>query len=107
MADIKTLLKLTQEARVKDQPFIDTITAELIIAIDAAMASETEYRVEYDINASLVTTDGPLQISRLQNYFLDQLKTRGYRAVISTTELSPVDEMLVITWTVATLTTSL
>lgn len=104
MTDIKTLLKLTQEAKVKDQPFVDAITTAVSAEIDNAMAVETEYRVEYDINAELVTTDGPLQTTRIQNTILADLKTKGYRAKITTTELSPNDPMLVITWTVATLT---
>jgi len=107
MTDIKTLLKLTQEAKTKDQPFVDTITTAVSAEIDSAMAIETEYRVEYDINAELVTTDGPLQTTRIQNTILADLKTKGYRATISFTELSPTVELLVITWTVATLTKAL
>lgn len=104
MADIKTLLKLTEEARLRDQPFIDIIDAELITAIDAAMSSEIEYKVEYDINTVLITTDGPLQTQRIKNVIIDSLKSKGYRAAM--TIIATVDT-LVITWTINTLTTSL
>ena len=107
MSDIKSILQLTQEAQVRDQPFIDTITPVLISLIDGAMTLDTEYRIEYDIQAALVSTDGPLQMTRVVNYFLTTLKTKGYRAIMSLTDLSPTVQVLVITWTVATLTKAL
>lgn len=106
MSDFKSLLKLTQEAQLRDAPFITTIKEEVTSLIDAAMLTETEYRVEYDINAVLETTDGPLQTTRIQNTILSLLLGKGYRATISTTEASPDNPMLVVTWTIATLTAS-
>lgn len=109
MAEIKSLLTLQSEAQLKDKPFIDTITADLIILIDDAMAAEIEYKVIYDINATLLTTDGPLQTTRIKNTVSDTLKTKGYRPSYSDVEVSPSvrEERLTVAWTVNTLTSSL
>ncbi len=101
MADPKNIRVLTADAALRDQPFIDIINAELIIAIDAATVAETEYRIEYDINAVLVGTDGPLQITRIQNSIMKGLHKLGYRAAMGT----PVaTEVLIVTWVIAELT---
>lgn len=100
MSDPKNIRVLTAEAAVRDQPFIDIINAELIIAIDAAILLETEYKVEYDINATLVGTDGPLQTERITNSVIKKLKSLGYKAAMRTPVLT---ELLVITWTIAEL----
>ncbi len=109
MSDFKTLLALTEEARIKDQSFVDSITAEILTAIDAANTAETEYKVIYDINLALAETDGALQTTRIKNYFLEILKAKGYRASLGMVEIEPFvsEERLIITWVIATLTTSL
>jgi hypothetical protein len=103
MPELKTLLQLTNEAIVRDTPFIDTIKADLVSAIDNVMLLETEYYVEYDINTTVSTADGPLQKTRIKNYILDMLKTKGYRADLR--QISSV-EKLVVTWTISSLSIS-
>lgn len=109
MAEIKTLLTITQETLERDQPFVDTITAEIISAINSTMEAEIEYKVIYDINSALTETSGPIQITRIKNYFLETLKSKGYRAYLADTEIEPFvfSERLIITWTIAGLRTSL
>lgn len=103
MSDFKSLLTLAAELQVRDQPFIDTIKTDLIVLIDATTLAEIEYKVEYDINTTLLSTDGPLQVTRIQNNVLNSLRVKGYRTFISVTDLSPIDPMLVITWKLAEL----
>lgn len=100
MADPKNIRVLTAEAAARDQVFLDIIYPELIIAIDAAILAETEYKVEYDINTTLAGTDGPLQIERITNTVIKKLKSLGYRASMQTPDTT---ELLVVTWTIAEL----
>ena len=103
MPELKNLLQLTSEAAVRDTPFINIIKAALVSGIDNVMLLETNYYLEYDINAALVTADGPLQQTRIKNNILDMLHNKGYRAdlrVVTTIEL------LVITWTIDSLSIS-
>lgn len=99
MADLKNIKTLTEETLLRDQPFIDSIKNDLSLAIDSATQSETEYKVEYDIEAALNGTSGPLQEQRIKNYILKRLKELGYRAKITTDTLP----MLEVTWTIAEL----
>lgn len=101
MAEIKSLLKLTEEVKAKDQPIIDVINNEISLEIDSVMASEIEYKVEYNINTSLLVCDGPLQQERIRTIIIDGLKSKGYRAVMNS------DDLLSITWTINNLTTSI
>ena len=103
MAELKTLLQLTNEANIRDTPFIDAIKAALISAIDNCMLLETEYYIEYDINTAVSTADGPLQKTRIKNAILDMLKAKGYRADLR--EINSV-ELLVVTWTISSLSIS-
>lgn len=100
MADPKNIRVLTAEAAARDQVFLDIIYPELIIAIDAAILAEIEYKVEYDINTTLAGTDGPLQIERITNTVIKKLKSLGYRASMQTPDTT---ELLVVTWTIAEL----
>jgi hypothetical protein len=99
MATIKTILQLNKDAADRDQPFIDTITQGIRVAIDTACSLDTNYTVVYDINAQLTTVDGPLQATRIINAIILTLKTQGYMASMGPNNLNV--QVLTITWRVA------
>lgn len=100
MAEIKSLLKLTEETRAKDLPIINSINNEISLEIDSVMASEIEYKVEYNIGTSLLVCDGPLQKERIRTIVMDGLKAKGYRASMQD------EDILLITWTINNLSVS-
>lgn len=103
MADLKSLLQITNEAIIRDTPFINQIKTDLISAIDNCMLLETEYYVEYDINAAVSAAAGQLQKDRIKNYIIDMLKNKGYTADMRTISST---EKLVVTWVIANLSIS-
>ena len=101
MSEYKSILQLTKEADLRDQPYLDTIKSDLIAAIDTATIGEVEYKVIYDIDA-IISTLLPLQQQRITLKVIRILKELNYAQPF-------IDEngKLTFTWTITTLTSSL
>lgn len=99
MADFKTILALNAEADLKDTPYYDQMKTDIIALIDAANLAETEYVITYDIT-SVVSTLGSLQQERLKLKLVKRLRDLSYQAVFS-------DNIITISWTIATLSRAL
>lgn len=100
MADFKTILALTKEADLKDLPYYEQLTSELIVLIDAANLAETEYKVTYPI-MPVIGTLGRLQQERLKLKLVKRLRDLSYIAEFD------IDNNLIVTWTIATLSKAL
>lgn len=100
MADFKTILALTKEADLKDLPYYEQLTSELVALIDAANLAEIEYKVIYPI-MPVIGALGTLQQERLKLKLVKKLRDLSYIADFD------IDNNLIVTWTIATLSKAL
>src|ERR1039458_4332258 len=104
MAEIPTLLQLTNDTNNRDSLLLEIIKTAIAAGIEAATTAEIQYLYLYDINATLLANSaGPLQQTRLIAETIQMLLDKSYSAFMN----SSVPPLLQISWTINAQTSSI